>query len=181
MNPDILTEHEKRLLQPAAPGILTNLIHGLLIFSAPAYAFSVWTNHGIKTLIRPTAFLPLAAIVGGDFVFQRVSSSARELLWGQSRADLVNSYKARWGEDYLLDSLNPVFRLPDRHEWSSKITIKSYETSKWHAIRLKILAFYRLVVYFFKWKVLLLFKINLLISMFLSYIWWMTHSWRKTI
>jgi hypothetical protein len=113
INPEILRVQDKRLLQPSGPGVITHLAHGLILASLPVYAFAVWKNHGLKAFARPLVSLPLAVLFGGSYVFQNVASYCRELTFSLPRSSMVSHYKDIYGEKFLLDVLEPTFRLPE--------------------------------------------------------------------
>ena len=79
MNPDILKESEKRLLQPSAPGVLTSLVHGAFIFGATGYTAYIYRYLGGRAFLRPNVLLPYGVIAAGMIVFQSFSSKIREL------------------------------------------------------------------------------------------------------
>lgn len=113
MNPDILREREKRLLNPSAPGVLTHVVHATLSLATPIFAYSVWRNFGAKYFLRPQVFLPLGVLVGVNIGFQNVANYMRELTLTIPRGNLVSHYKNQYGESFLLDVLDPAYRLPD--------------------------------------------------------------------
>jgi len=99
-------------LRPSAPGVITGLIHGGILLSLPIFAFTAWKNYGIKSFARPQVFIPLGVIVGTSFTFQTVANYCRELTFSLPRANLVTRFKDTYGEKFLLDVLEPSFRLP---------------------------------------------------------------------
>lgn len=114
MNPDILAEREKNLLKPVAPGITTNFWHGFLIASAGIYSAYVWRALGLKGIARnPLSVVPAGVFFGGAVAFDVLANYARELTWYFPRKNMVESYKARYGDGFLLDVLDPRFRLPE--------------------------------------------------------------------
>lgn len=103
-------------MNPSGPGVLTHLTYGLFLVSIPVYTFSVWKNFGFKAFLRPTVALPLGALVGANFVFQNVATYMRELTFEIPRTRMVNHYKDIYGEKFLIDVLEPKFRLPESLE-----------------------------------------------------------------
>jgi hypothetical protein len=97
MNPEYLREKDKRLLNPSGPGVITHLIHGLLLFTTPIYTYSVWSNFGAKAFLRPVVILPLAALFGSNIFFQHVANYMRELTLGPARKNMVSFYKDQLG------------------------------------------------------------------------------------
>ena len=113
MNPDILKSNEKYLLKSAEPGALTHILHGFTLLLVPAYFLPVYRNFGMKGFLRPKVTAPLFGLIGLNIVLQPIANRFRESLWSGSRERLVENYKEKWGEEYLLDVLNPTFRLPE--------------------------------------------------------------------
>lgn len=113
MNPDILSFKEKRLLKAAEPGVLTHLGYGALLLTFPFYVIPVYRNFGLKAFLRPQVGAPLVGLIAATIAFQPLANYCRESLWSVPRRKLVEKYKDRWGEEYLLDVLNPTFRLPE--------------------------------------------------------------------
>lgn len=116
MNPDILKEKEKRLLNPSAPGVITYVAHSFLLFTTPIYAFTMWKNFGFKSFVSPKVFIPLGLLMGTSIGFQHVANYARELTFAYPRSKLVQKYKDQYGEKFLIDVLEPTFRLPKDFE-----------------------------------------------------------------
>ena len=113
IDPTMLSESDKRLLQPVAPGAITYLLHGALLSTAGLYTYSAWRNIGFSFLIKRKTLIPFVALVGLAVNFQFVANYARELIpWAYARAALVNRSKQKYGEKFLLDVLEPTFRLP---------------------------------------------------------------------
>ena len=113
INPEILREQEKRLLLPSAPGVITSLIHGGLMCSAAVYTGYIWRSFGLKGFANPQAVIPLGAIIGSSIVFQWSANRLRELSLSGARKKLVTLYSDRYGSNFLLDVLEPSFRLPE--------------------------------------------------------------------
>lgn len=113
MNPDILTEREKKLLKPVGPGITTNFWHGFLVATATVYSAYLWRSLGLKGIIRnPLSVIPSGVLIGGAIGFDIFANYIRELTWIIPRRNMVKSYSAKYGENFLLDVLDPKFRLP---------------------------------------------------------------------
>jgi hypothetical protein len=77
MNPDYLTEKEKRLLKPSAPGVITGVFHTILTLSVPTYILAIWNNQGWVAFNRPKVLLPIAVLYGAQYGFQYVSNISR--------------------------------------------------------------------------------------------------------
>lgn len=116
MNPEILRESDKRLLNPSGPGVITHLGHGLIIAAVPIYAFTIWKDFGLKVFLRPVLALPIGVLVGLSVVFQNVANYCRELTFELPRSRMVSHYKDIYGEKFLIDVLEPSFRLPESLE-----------------------------------------------------------------
>jgi len=97
MNPDYLSEKDKRLLKPSAPGVITSVLHACLGFTVPVYAFSVWKNHGWVAFARPKILLPLIILMGANIGFQYTACGIRELWLSIPRSSMVNRYKGLHG------------------------------------------------------------------------------------
>lgn len=77
MNPDVLRQQDKKLLNPSAPGVITHLIYGAILVATSAYTLYAWRIHGIKFLAKPKLLIPLAGVFGVNFVFQEVANRCR--------------------------------------------------------------------------------------------------------
>ncbi len=62
---------------------------------------------------RPQAIIRLGGVVVSYIAFQKVANYIRELNFSIPRKKLVNDYKEKYGEKFLIDVLDPNFRLPD--------------------------------------------------------------------
>lgn len=113
MNPDILKEKEKILLNAAAPGAITHLLQGFFIVASSSYSYYTWNNFGFKGFLRAPAVIGLGGLFASYFAFQKVSNYMREMTFAIPRRNLVNDYKEKYGEKFLIDVLDPNFRLPD--------------------------------------------------------------------
>lgn len=113
MNPDILQESEKKLLNASAPGVISSLGHGAILFGATVYAGFVWKNLGLAGFARPVALIPLGGFAGAFVVFNWTANYLRELTLSGPRRKLISTYKDRYGASFLLDVLEPRFRLPE--------------------------------------------------------------------
>ena len=107
-----MPQKDKRLLNAAAPGVISNLIHSSFAIGTCGYAVYVWKNLGLLGFARPAVTLPLFGIVGTWMTTNYVTNYIRELQWTSSRSKMVSLYKDQWGEKFLLDVLEPSFRLP---------------------------------------------------------------------
>ena len=65
MNPEILTERDKRLLNTPAPGVISNLVHGAFLCSMTGYTAWVWKKLGTAGLFRPAVVVPFGGLVAG--------------------------------------------------------------------------------------------------------------------
>jgi hypothetical protein len=97
MNPEILREKDKRLLNPSGPGVLTHLVHGFLLASLPIYTYNIWRNFGTKAFLRPIVALPLGVLFGTSIAFQNVANYMRELTFELPRSRMVSYYKDTYG------------------------------------------------------------------------------------
>lgn len=113
MNPDILKEKEKILLNAAGPGPITHLIHGFFIVSTTTLSYYTWNNFGFKGFLRAPAVVGLGGLCVSYLAFQKISNYMREMTFALPRRNLVNDYKEKYGEKFLIDVLDPNFRLPD--------------------------------------------------------------------
>ena len=116
MNPEILTEQDKRLLNPVAPGVITSLIHGAYLFGMTSYSAYVWRKLGVRGFFKPTAVLPLGVLLGGWTATNFVLNEAREMTFSSARSKMVQRYTDQWGSKYLLDVLEPSFRLSEEFD-----------------------------------------------------------------
>ena len=64
MNPEILTQHDKRLLNASAPGVLTHLVHASFAVGVTGYTTYIWRKLGVLGFARPAVVVPLAGMVG---------------------------------------------------------------------------------------------------------------------
>jgi len=113
MNPDALTEKHKRLLGSPAPGPISSLFHGGLMIAMGGYSYYVWAKLGVAGFASLRALLPLGALLGSWVGFNWVANELRELHFGPGRSAMVKHYANQYGPDYLLDILDPSFRLPE--------------------------------------------------------------------
>ena len=77
-----------------------------------SYSAYVWRNLGFKGFTRPAVAVPLGALVGGWVGYNWVANNLRELTWSSSRHKMVAKYNDQLGSKFLLDVLEPTFRLP---------------------------------------------------------------------
>ena len=113
MNPEALSEHHKRLLGSSAPGPITSVIHSGLLFSMAGYSGYIWSKLGVVGFLNPRALIPLGALAGTWVGFNWVANELRELHFSPARNSMVKHYTNQYGSDYLLDILDPTFRLPE--------------------------------------------------------------------
>lgn len=117
IEPSYLTVREKRLLNPVAPGFISYLIYGSFMAGMGVYTAYVFRSFGYKGLISK-AMIPAVGIAVGYKVVEFGLNYGRELLFAKQRGDLVEKYRNRLGKDYLLDVLDPSFRLDGGHNAS---------------------------------------------------------------
>jgi hypothetical protein len=113
MNPDLLSEQHKRLLGSSAPGVITNVMHGGLLISMAGYSTYVWSKLGLIGFVNPRAVLPLGALMGAWVGCNWVANELRDWHFSRDRAAMVKHYSNQYGANYLLDVLQPTFRLPE--------------------------------------------------------------------
>lgn len=113
MNPNILKEKEKVLLNAVAPGAITHIIQGFFLLSTTTFSYYTWNNFGFKGFARPQTVVGLGGLVVSYIAFQKVTNYMRESTFAFSRSKLVKDYKEKYGEKFLIDVLDPNFRLPD--------------------------------------------------------------------
>ena len=77
MNPDILKEKEKILLNAAAPGAITGIFQGIYIVSTSALTYYTWNNFGFKGFLRPQAIIGLGGIAASYICFQKIANFMR--------------------------------------------------------------------------------------------------------
>ena len=74
------------------------------------YGAYVWRGLGLRGFASK-AVIPFVGLIG----FQKITlvgiNWLREGLYSNKRANLVEDYKSKFGEEYLLKVLNPEFRL----------------------------------------------------------------------
>lgn len=73
------------------------------------YTAYVFKSHGYSGLVSK-AMLPVAVIGVGYKAVEYGLNFGRELLFAKQRNDLVDKYRNKLGESYLLDILEPGFR-----------------------------------------------------------------------
>ena len=110
IEPNLLTVREKRLLEPVVPGFLSYLIYGGFLAVMGGYTAVVFRSHGYQGLISK-AMLPVIALGVSMKGTEYGLNYGREMLYSRQRNALVENYKKRLGENYLLDVLDPKFRL----------------------------------------------------------------------
>jgi hypothetical protein len=110
MNPEILTEQDKRLLSPSAPGVITNLEHAIFMCTTTIFAAYAWRKVGFAGFLKPLVVLPL---VGTWVGFSWINNELRELSFSSARGKMVARYTNEYGPKFLLDVLDPTFRLPE--------------------------------------------------------------------
>jgi hypothetical protein len=93
MNPDILKEKEKILLNPVAPGAITHIMQSIFILSTTAFTYYTWNNFGFKGFVRPQALVRFGGLLVSYIVFQKVANYAREATFSYPRSKLVKDYK----------------------------------------------------------------------------------------
>ena len=111
-DPELLSQREKRLLQAVAPGVISHLIYGSLLAATGWYTFYAWKNLGFGFVANKKTVAVLGGLIGTTYGSQVVLNYLRELTWSFSRSNLVENYKQKYGEKFLLDVLEPTFRLP---------------------------------------------------------------------
>ena len=77
------------------------------------YAAYVWRKLGTRGFIRPAVVLPLGVLMGGWVGTNFVLNDVRELTFSPARTSMVSRYTDQWGSKFLLDVLEPSFRLPE--------------------------------------------------------------------
>lgn len=77
------------------------------------FALSVWRREGSRGFVRPQVAVTCGALFGSIFTFQFVANYFREFTLAWPRRNMVNRYRDLYGEKYLLDVLDPNFRLPE--------------------------------------------------------------------
>lgn len=110
INPTFLTVRESRLLQPVTPGPITYFINAGFYISAGLYGAYLWRTRGIRGF-GTLAVLPFAGLIAGRYITNEGLSYLRDFFYFNQRKAMVNSYAGKYGEDFLLDVLNPSFRL----------------------------------------------------------------------
>lgn len=112
MNPKILTAREKRLLEPVAPGFLTYSFYAFTASLTAGYGAYVWRGYGYMGFLgKPVIpFIGLYLFCKGS---QYGVNYIREQLYTPERNQLVDQYRMRFGEQYLLDVLDPSFKLTE--------------------------------------------------------------------
>lgn len=114
MNPDILTEREKKLLRPVSPGTISCLGQGFFLVSATFYSAYIWRILGLGGIARaPLSVIPVGGLIGAGMAFNFVANYMREWTWALPRSSLVKNYSDKYGPGFLLDVLDPKFRLPE--------------------------------------------------------------------
>jgi hypothetical protein len=78
------------------------------------YSAYVFRFHGYQGLIS-RAMLPVVVLGVGFKAVEYGINFGRELLFSRHRGDLVQKYKNKLGESYLLDVLDPSFRISSQH------------------------------------------------------------------
>jgi hypothetical protein len=114
IEPMYLSVREKRLLQPVAPGFISYVIYGTFFGSMSVYTAYVFRSLGYKGLVSK-AIIPVAGFAVGYKVVEYGLNWGREFLYAGERSELVEKYKNRLGKEYLLDVLEPGFRLEGGH------------------------------------------------------------------
>lgn len=117
IEPKYLNVHEKRLLQPVAPGFISYMIYGVFYASIGGYSAYVFRSFGYKGLVSK-AMIPALALFAGYKAVDYGLNIGRELLFSRQRSELVEKYKRKLGKEYLLDVLDPEFRLSPSTETS---------------------------------------------------------------
>ena len=68
INPDILTEQDKRLLNPVAPGVISFLINGSLAVGTTVLAATTWARFGMGGFLKPQVAVGLVGFLGASYV-----------------------------------------------------------------------------------------------------------------
>ena len=82
------------------------------------YTAYIWRSFGLKGFANPQAVIPLAGIAGSFLAVQWTANRLREFSLSGARSKLVSQYTDRYGSKFLLDVLEPSFRLPEAMESS---------------------------------------------------------------
>ncbi len=83
-----LSVHEKRVLQPVAPGFDSYLIYGTFLLGMAGYSTYVFRSLGYKGLASK-AMLPLVGLAVGYKGVEYGLNWSRELLFAGDRSELV--------------------------------------------------------------------------------------------
>ena len=81
------------------------------------YTAYVFRSFGYQGLVSK-AMIPVVGIAVGFKAVEYGLNYGREMLFSRQRGELVEKYKNRLGKDYLLDVLEPSFRLNGGHHAS---------------------------------------------------------------
>ena len=110
MNPKLLKISERRLLQPVAPGFLSYFAYGSMLSILGSYTVYSWRGFGYKMFISK----PVVPLIGLYVAFKGSMygiNFVREQLYGPERRRLAEHYRNEFGDEYLLEVLNPAFKL----------------------------------------------------------------------
>ena len=75
-----------------------------------SYSYYLWRTRGLKGFASIAA-IPIAALVGTRLATNEGLSYVRDYLFYFQRKELVRNYTEKYGEKFLLNVLNPAFRL----------------------------------------------------------------------
>jgi hypothetical protein len=110
IDPTILKVKEARLLQPVNAGIISNLVGIGFMIPTSVYTVYLWRTRGFRGF-GSIAVLPIVGLYIGRQLTNEVMSYTRDYLYSIQRKELVENYKEKFGEKYLLSILDPSFRL----------------------------------------------------------------------
>ena len=114
IEPSYLSVREKRLLNPVAPGFISYLIYGTFAGSMSVYSAYLFRTMGYQGFATK-AVAPVIVIGVAYKAVEYGLNAGRELLFSRQRKNLVEKYQRKFGPNYLLDILDPAFRLEVNH------------------------------------------------------------------
>jgi hypothetical protein len=85
MNPNILTEKEKRLLEPVAPGIISSIAITLPLLINSFIAFNIWRKNGIRGIFTQKSLFTLGGLSVLTLITTHTVNYLRELQWYSAR------------------------------------------------------------------------------------------------
>jgi hypothetical protein len=109
-----MPQKDQRIINPVRPGVLSWMAVMGAYGTTALWGIYVWRTLGFKGFLGKGG-LVFAGLWGASLASIRVCDELREMSAWWRRSKLVNKYRSKYGDEYLLQVLDPSFRLAHHH------------------------------------------------------------------